>query len=185
MRFAITRDAEAFQLAIEIVNTIGTQILGDRFHSMEVPGLVVVAEASDIMNKDGTLNSDRVRSVVDGGGIAVAMEEPPETAPEWMRLLWKNRLSSTIVRAEGAEARPTEQVWQRGADGALQPGTSGWYTLDNTPMAKGEVATGGPAEPRREIDRFAKRKSEERRSRAHAFAGTDRRKAFDRRGRGY
>ena len=184
MRFAVARDAEAFQLAIEIVNAIGTQILGDRFHSMEIPGLVVVAEASDIMNKDGVLNPDKVRAVVDGGGIAMAMEEPPETAPEWMRLLWKNQQSATTVRAEGTEARPSEQVWQRGADGALKPGAPGWRALDAA-GAMGEVAKGGPAEPRRERDQFAKRKSEERRRGSRAFAGTDRRKAFDRRGRGY
>ena len=184
MRFSKVRDDEAFRLAMDIVNTIGTQILGDRFHSMELPGLVVVAEAGDIMDKDGSLNPDKVRTVVDGGGIAVAMEEPPETAPEWMRLLWKSQLSSTIVRAEGAEARPSEQVWQRGDDGALDPGAAGWRSLD-TAAAKGEVAVGGPAKPRRELDGYAKRKSEERRRISRPFAGTDRRKAFDRRGRGH
>ena len=59
MRFINTDKTEGFRQAATIINEIGTRIFGDRFLPMEIPGLLVVADAADITNADGSLNSEK------------------------------------------------------------------------------------------------------------------------------
>lgn len=186
LRFAGLPDAEAFELAIRIVNTVGEQILGDRFHSMAVPALVIVAELDDVLGQDGALDAARLHATIAGGGIACAMEEPPATAPEWLRLRWKHRRdAAAAASASGTPpVPPSERVWQRGADGRMGPARPGSGPL-GTAATRGKTPVGGQPNGRRELSQFAKRKGEDRRKTQRSFSGDDRRTSFDRRGRGY
>lgn len=88
MRFTGAGKEEGFQRAATIVNVIGEHVLGNRFHAMEVPALVVVADAASITNKDGSLNLEKANAVVKSGGLSVAMDAPDADAPLWLRQRW-------------------------------------------------------------------------------------------------
>lgn len=182
MRFGGLGDAQAFQLAIDIVNAIGAQILGDRFHVMAVPGLVVVADLDTLLTHGGTIDAAKLSSAVTGGGIVFDMAEPPAGAPEWQRLQWKNRQGGGSATGARPQAVSAERLWRGGAAGMTDPAAAGWRPVQ---AAKAKPGIGTQPHGRREATQFAKRKGEDRRKVQRPFAGPDRRESFDRRGRGY
>ena len=63
MRFAGAKDDEGWQRSATIINDIGNRILGERFESMEVPELMVMAKVADISYGDGKLDTDKLDTV--------------------------------------------------------------------------------------------------------------------------
>lgn len=106
MRFAEISDQEGFALAATIVNTIGLELLGSRFESMEVPNLLVVTSADAAFNPDGSPNLDAMRTSVKDGGLPVSMTEPGDDAPHWVKLRWKKEVLNLQRRAEESKAKP-------------------------------------------------------------------------------
>jgi hypothetical protein len=90
MRFTGLGPTDGFNQAATIVNAIGTRLLRDRFLTIDVPDLVVAADAGDITGEDGSLNLEKVRAAVESGGLSLAMEKPGDDAPEWIKLRWMN-----------------------------------------------------------------------------------------------
>ncbi len=93
MRFTGLGPTDGFNQAAAIVNDIGTRLLRDRFLTMDIPNLVVAADAGDITGEDGSLNLEKVQAAVESGGLSLAMEKPGDDAPEWIKLRWKNESS--------------------------------------------------------------------------------------------
>jgi hypothetical protein len=94
MRFFKTDKTEGFRKAATIINEIGTRIFGDRFLPMEIPNLLVVADAADITNADGSLNSEMAAAVVQSGGLSVAMDKPGTDTPGWLSMRWNSIFGS-------------------------------------------------------------------------------------------
>jgi hypothetical protein len=161
MRFAGLDESQGFHRAALIVNEIGSRILGDRFHTMEIPWLVVAVDAADITAADGSLNLERVEAAVQRGGRPVAMDEPGAEAPEWVRLRWKRRLA-------GSDADQDDPMW-----------------TELTPEQRGTARASGGAGSERDPSGWIQRIARERRKQRQSFAGKDRRKRLDRRGRGF
>ena len=99
MRF-VDQEAIAFQLAATIINAIGTFILMDRFKTMDLDGLLIVAHAGDITNDNGTLNASKVDAAVKKGGVPTGMKQPGPDAPIWLKLFWK---ANTALKAAFSE----------------------------------------------------------------------------------
>jgi len=150
MRFAGISDQENFILAANIVNTIGKDLLGSRFETLEVPDLLVVTSAANAFNPDGSPNLEAMRAAVEDGGFPVSMEKPDDDAPHWVKLRWKKEMQNFEISSQELQA-------------------------------KSEAIRGSTHDP----SEWVKRKTESRRERAMRFEGKDKRKAFDRRGRGH
>ncbi len=159
-------DEEGFHPASEIVNMIGTQILGNRFAKLQVPGLLVSANVGDVTNKDGSLNMKAVSDAAKEGGIAIPMKEPEENDPVWVKLRWKTKLSGRGKYAgmSAKERNMTDQDWE---------------------VLKREAKKHKQEKPVRNRSHWATRSAQDRRQKAKKIDGEDRRHSFDRRGRGH
>lgn len=108
MRFAGIDHSQSSRLAAEIVNEIGVRILGVRFQTMEAPGLMVVADAAEITDPDGSLNLEKAEAAVQDGGLPMAMDEPGDDAPQWLRMRWANRSGDGAMGVEESRDRDGE-----------------------------------------------------------------------------
>ena len=91
MRFIDASDKVGFRKAVEIINDIGSLMMGERFLKIELPALVVVSDAGDITDENGHIVLSKARSAVKSGGIRFSMDEPGPDDPEWLKHVWKNR----------------------------------------------------------------------------------------------
>lgn len=159
-------DEEGFHRASEIVNLIGTQILGNRFAKLQVPGLLVSAKVGDVTNKDGTLNMKAVSNAAKDGGIAIPMKEPEEHDPVWVKLRWKSKLSGRGKYAgmSAKERNMTEQDWE---------------------VLKREAKKHKQERVVRDRSQWVTRSQQDRRQKLKKIEVQDRRHSFDRRGRGH
>jgi len=175
MRFLGASESQGFHLAAIIVNDIGTRILGNRFESMDVPGLLVVADAADVINADGTLNTEKAAAVVDSGGRAVEINKPGPDAPQWLQLRWNKRdtwgQAAMVRTAAGRKDKSgSEPIWV--------PQASGSDSREFTRQGQDRGL-------KRDADEFAQRSGKDRRHAKRPFPGRDQRHSFDRRGRGF
>ncbi len=200
MRFTGANQANGFHLAAVIVNEIGERVLGSRFQTMEVPALVVVADAASITNKDGSLNMERANAVVKSGGLTVAMDAPDADAPLWLRQRWDTPLGGgggTMVR-DGADtaASPADPKWIGGSAAGPEPGAPEWHPTDTRPdhisnqeweeiQIRGGAAQAAAEKPKRSPEDFSSRSYQDRRKTFRPFKGSDKRVAMDPRGRGF
>ncbi len=106
MRFAGISDQEGFKLAAAIVNTIGMDLLGSRFETLEVPNLLVATSADAAFNPDGSPNPDAMRAAVEDGGLPVSMAKPDDDAPHWVKLRWKKEVLNFQNRTQEPKAKP-------------------------------------------------------------------------------
>lgn len=200
MRFTNTSKEEGFHLAATIVNIVGERVLGNRFHAMEVPALVVVADAASITNEDGSLNMEKVQSVVESGGLPMPMEEPAADAPLWLRQRWDSALGGGegIMVRDGADApaSPGDPKWIGGSDPGPEPGDPEWHPTETRPdhisnkeweeiKIRRKAAQAAAEKPKRSQEDFRNRTFQERRKTLLRFKGADKRLAMDRRGRGF
>ena len=137
MRFTGAGKEEGFHRAATIVNVIGERVLGNRFHALEVPALVVVADAASITNKDGSLNLEKANAVVKSGGLSVAMDAPDADAPLWLRQRWDTPPGGGegIMVRDGADtvAAPADPKWIGGSDAGPEPGAPDWHPTETRP----------------------------------------------------
>lgn len=91
MRFTKLSDEQGFQRAAMIVNEIGIHVLSDRFNTMEVPDILIAADAGDITNADGTLDTSKLDAAIASGGKPVTAGVPSEGDPEWVKLRYLNK----------------------------------------------------------------------------------------------
>lgn len=152
MLFHHCPNEEGFGRAAIIVNEIGKFILSDRFETMEVPDLLVAVKAKDVLNRDGTINLERMEDKVIDGGIYVPMDTPPKDAPHWVKLRHERQQEMIELQAIHHKSKDQDLEWT--------------YAERNGNALKA-------------------RSMRERRRVKITFVGTERRKAFDRRGRGY
>lgn len=71
MTFYTLGESEGYHRAAVITNEVGTSILGDRFETVDVPDLLVAADAEDVTNADGSLNLEKSEATFRSGGAAV------------------------------------------------------------------------------------------------------------------
>ncbi len=71
MKFYSLGEAEGYHRAAVITNEVGTTILGDRFEAVNVPDLLIAADADEITNADGSLNLQKSEAAFRSGGLAV------------------------------------------------------------------------------------------------------------------
>lgn len=102
MRFADPTPEAGFRKAAEIVNDIGTQMMGERFKTIAIPDLVVVADVADISDGEGCFNIEKAKAAVKRGGIELVMDEPAPDDAEWLHERWRK------VRPP---AEHTDQEW--------------------------------------------------------------------------
>lgn len=151
MHFPNLPNAKAFQLSMLITNEIGKDILGDQFESMELKGLLTVAKPKDLADGDNEFCARKAQSVIKDGGETQDMGEPPEHAPNWVKLHWHSQMT-----------RISEFIAQT--------------------QKKKETS---PSKQDRPRDLWEKRDQRDRRDGQKAFTPPNRRRTFDRRGRGY
>ncbi len=186
MRFAGASDTEGFQRAAIIVNDIGTRILGGRFRTIEVPGLLVAVESADITSKDGSLNLEKAAAAVRSGGRPLAMDEPAADDPLWLKLHWKRRLGGGEASSGGPVATAPDDPARDGGSGpASRPDGPDWRLQSSRSGSKGQAWLKQSASPRRDPSQWVQRRGQDRREAIHPFSGKDQRQSFDRRGRGY
>ena len=213
MRFTNAGKEEGFHLAATIVNDIGERVLGGRFQAMEVPALVVVADAASITNEDGSLNMEKTKSVVKSGGLAVTMEAPDADAPLWLRQRWDTPLGSgegDMVR-DGAdtETTPGDPEWDP-TETRPEPGAPDWGPTETRPelgdpewgatetrpdhistkeweetKIRRKATQAAAEKPKRSQEEYLSRDYQDRRKTFRPFKGPDNRVAMDRRGRGF
>jgi len=91
MLFANADNEANFLRAALIVNEIGTLVLSERFKALNVSDPVTVLSVSDITNRDGTINTSRMKKKVIEGGRPLAMKAPDDNAPHWVKLLHQKK----------------------------------------------------------------------------------------------
>ena len=173
MRFYDLKDHAGLEQAVKIVNKIGYRTFGESFKTMEVPELLVAADAADITTR-GELDFAKARDVIASGGIDLALAEPTEKAPRWMRLIWQkvtNKQKAAVVDSVKKKDPKWEAVSPSAEAGRRKPQEPVWV------QAKVE-------KERRSSSSFVKR-GVDRRKGQKSFEGRNRRVTFDRRGRGY
>ncbi len=72
-----------FQLAVNVINAVGTHILLDRFKAMKVPKLLTVADASDVLGEDGKLAAGKIMGAVKNGGRRIEAKAYDPDDPQW------------------------------------------------------------------------------------------------------
>jgi len=167
---------------------------------MEVPALVVVADAASITNKDGSLNLEKANAVVKSGGLSVAMDAPDPDAPLWLRQRWDNPLGGGegIMVRDGADtvAAPADPKWIGGSDAGPEPGAPDWHATETRPdhisteewqeiQISRKTAQDTAEKHKRSQEEWLNRGYQDRRKAFRGFKGSDKRVAMDRRGRGF
>lgn len=71
MKFNTLGESEGYHRAAVITNEVGSGILGDRFQTVEVPDLLIAADAEDVTNADGSLNLEKSEATFLSGGAEV------------------------------------------------------------------------------------------------------------------
>jgi hypothetical protein len=71
MKFNTLGESEGYHRAAVITNEVGTAILGDRFQTVDVPELLIAADAEEVTNADGSLNLEKSEAAFRSGGAAV------------------------------------------------------------------------------------------------------------------
>jgi hypothetical protein len=89
MRFAGSSEVESWNRAGTIINEIGSRILGDRFETMEVGEILMMTDVAEITKADGSLDVDRLQSVVQDGGRMPRAAPGDSDAPKWHKLVWE------------------------------------------------------------------------------------------------
>ena len=85
MKFHDLGDQARLEEAVKIVNKIGFRTFGASFEKMEVPELLVAADAGDITT-NGKLDMAKTKEVIAQGGVELEFSEPSARAPRWMKL---------------------------------------------------------------------------------------------------
>lgn len=172
MRFYDLRDQAGLEEAVKIVNKIGYRTFGESFKTMEVPELLVAADAADITTR-GELDITKAKEVISKGGVDLNFAEPTDRAPRWMKLIWqKVTQKQTVAAVEKAKRKePVWQVAQPDSDTKRKKQDPGWV------QAK--------VEKERRTSRDQVKRGTDRRKVQRSFEGSNRRMTFDRRGRGY
>jgi hypothetical protein len=96
----VDQEAIGFQLAVTIINAVGTFILMDRFKTMDIDGLLTVVDAGDITNDNGSIDASKIDAAVKKGGVPTGMKQPGPDAPIWLKLFWK---ANTALKATFSE----------------------------------------------------------------------------------
>jgi hypothetical protein len=171
MKFYDMGDQAGLEEAVKIINKIGYRTFGKSFEGMEVPELLVAADAADITT-NGKLDPARAQSVIKAGGVDLTFKEPMENAPRWMKLVWqkvtqKQKLANVAPKEKKGAAWESAIPVERGR-GSKEPE---WVAVkvEKESRGSGGLVTRG-------ADRRRKKRS---------FEGQNRRETFDRRGRGY
>lgn len=151
MRFAGISAQEGFTLAATIVNTIGIDLLGSRFETLEVPNLLVATSAAVAFNSDGSPSLDAMRAAVKDGGFPVSMDKPDDDAPHWVKLRWEKK--SREIQRRTKEFKAKSEAAPNPSRGASE------YVKHKTDIQRVQI----------------------RRVRNKSFEGEDRRKPLDRR----
>ncbi len=158
MRFNTGTPAQGFHRAANIINEIGKMVLSDRFDTMEVPDILIAAEFGDIANEDGSINIEKLTSTVKSGGRIVAFDKPEPNAPQWMRLSYEKKAEAIrMVTIEKQSASKANPQWE----------------------------TVGSSNTRGKGGNWVVRSGKDRRIQTTKISCEDKRKIFDRRGRGY
>ncbi len=119
MRLFDLGEAKGFQLAAAILNDIGDHFFGDRFLNMNIGGMLSMADAADVANEDGTLNLKKTREIARSGGVPVAMDDPGEDAPQWLKLIWKAQIERKAILVEEKRKQKARAVAKRARQKAL------------------------------------------------------------------
>lgn len=173
MRFDDLGDRAGLDEAVKIVNKIGYRTFGESFKTMEVPELLVAADAADITTR-GELDSSKAKDVIAKGGIDLALSEPTEKAPRWMRLIWQ-KVTQKQKAAVVEKAKKQDPSWQVAKPEASlarkKPSEPTWVQVK--------------VEKEQRTSRDQVKRGPDRRKTQRSFDGSNRRMTFDRRGRGY
>lgn len=172
MRFYNLGDQAGLQEAVKIVNKIGYRTFGESFRTMEVPELLVAADAADITTH-GELDTSKAKDVIAKGGVDLNFAEPAEKAPRWMRLIWQKVTSKPKV-AEVEKTKRKDPKWEAASPPSAQrkkPSEPIWVQ--------------SKVEKEKRTSRDHVKRGADRRKVQRAYEGSNRRITFDRRGRGY
>lgn len=173
MRFFDLGDQAGLEEAVKIVNKIGYRTFGKSFEQMEVPELLIAADAADVTT-NGKLDPNKAQQVIADGGVDLAFKEPPERAPRWMKLVWQ-KVTQRQSLAGMKKSKKKAPDWETAV-----PVDGGRRTRSREPQwVEGKVD-----KERRGSADFVKR-GPDRRGKQQSFDWRNKREAFDRRGRGY
>ena len=173
MKFYDMGDQAGLEEAVKIVNKIGYRTFGKSFGEMEVPELLVAADAADITT-NGKLDPARAKLVIAAGGVDLDFQEPTEKAPRWMKLVWQ-KVTQKQKLAKVATKKKKEAAWE-----SAIPVEGGRSRRSKEPEW---VAVKVEKESRSSGDLVIR--GADRRHKKQTFDGQNRRETFDRRGRGY
>jgi hypothetical protein len=80
-------DQGCLEEAVIILNKIGCRKFGKSFGEMEIPELLVAADAANITTNN-RMDSTREKSIIAMGGVNLAFQEPTEIEPRLMNNVW-------------------------------------------------------------------------------------------------
>jgi hypothetical protein len=117
MQFIEPDDVVGFRKAAMIANDIGTQMMGERFKTIDIPDLVVIADIAKISDERGRFSLEKAKAVVKAGGINFTMEKPKPNDPLWLKERWlKIQAAAEPKDTEWSELRrrkPSDSDWVR------------------------------------------------------------------------
>ncbi len=118
MRFGENNAEEGLHRAAIIVNEIGVHVLSDRFKTMEVPDILIAADAGDITDANGVLNVGKLDAVIAAGGKIIDMGKPADDDPEWVKLRYTKTVREQQLLAMKAEPSrgKNSPEWMDGVD---------------------------------------------------------------------
>ncbi len=96
--------------AVKIVNKIGFLTFGKSFGEIEVPELLVAADAADITT-NGKLDSAKAQGVIAEDGVDLEIEETLGNAPHWMKLVWQ-KVTKRQKLASMKQKKKKESAWE-------------------------------------------------------------------------
>lgn len=124
MRFFHQKE-NSLGLAVGIINEIGVFVLSERFKSMDIPGLLTVAEVGDLADGDGMLDAGKLVATIKSGGRRIDDMEPAGPGePVWYKMFHDHNstldtaFNESKSRPSGGPGRPAgegggdvEQQW--------------------------------------------------------------------------
>ncbi|MBG02635.1 MAG: hypothetical protein CMM59_00980 [Rhodospirillaceae bacterium] len=173
MKFHDLGDQAGLEEAMKIENKIGFRTFGASFEKMEVPKLLVAADAGDITT-NGKLDMAKTKEVIAQGGVELEFSEPSARAPRWMKLIWEKATQRQKLAAMKPEKKKKDPQWEMAspdAESRRRKDAPQWVEnkIEKNRRSASDFVTRGP----------------DSRLKQGSFEGRNRRETFDRRGRGY
>jgi len=143
-----------FRRAAAVINEIGLQMIGERFRTIDVPGLLVAAVPADLSRDDGSFDPGKAKAQVAANATDWSQGGPGAEEPIWLKMSRKKSdQAGELVKMAAHDRKPKaaedmKRPRRRGDPDWVEPRTDRRKRISYDPMMM---------ERRRGRDRRAKR----------------------------